>query len=180
MMEFSIIYSVDCPKDISIVQFNPPKEQKRLWQLTEDDSQYDYGYLEGRWSKGKHRKWCAILNREQFEEFLRHTGLFAEDVATMGSIGSPGCGWGWAPAFSFRSEDDDAIQNAYVTPLASRSEIVQFIQSVNEEHDGDDLPIPQIFTDSSEQDYLFDGVAAGESKIAERSIRHAFCAVWGC
>jgi hypothetical protein len=179
MMEFSIIYSVDCPRDVSVTRFNPPKNQKRHWQLTEDDSQYDYGYLEGRWSKGKHRKWCAILDREQFEDFLNWTGLMAEDVQTMGSLGAPGCGFGWSPAFSFRSDADDAIQNAYVTPLATRSEIVQFIQQVNEDYEGDDLPIPAILTDSTEQGYLFDEVPQSEGEIVERSIRDAFCAVWG-
>jgi hypothetical protein len=35
----------------------------------------------------------------------------------MGSIGAPGCGYGWAPAISFNGDDPDAIQNAYVTPI---------------------------------------------------------------
>ena len=56
-MQLSIIYSIDCPRETSIVQFNPPSTQRRLWQLTEDDGHYEYSYLEGRWSKGKHRKW---------------------------------------------------------------------------------------------------------------------------
>ena len=47
-MELSIIYSIDTPREVSIVQFNPPKNQKRLWQLTENDSGYEFGYLEGR------------------------------------------------------------------------------------------------------------------------------------
>lgn len=179
-MEFSIIYSLDCPRDISVRQFNPPGPQlkKGLWQLTEDDSQYEYGYLEGRWSKGKHRKWCAILIREQFDEFLSHTGLFAEDVATMGSIGAPGCGFGLAPAFSFRNDDPDSIQNAYVTPLASRSGIVEFLQEVSDEYE-EQIPVPGILTDSTNQDYLFPELINGEAEIAERSIRRAFCTVWG-
>lgn len=177
-MEFSIIYSIDTPREISIAPFNPPKSQRRLWQLTQDDSGYEYGYLEGRWAKGKHRTWVAVLNREQFQEFFDHTGLFAENVATMGSLGAPGCGIGWAPAFSFRSDADDAIQNAYVTLLASGSEMAQFVAGVNEEYDTD-LPVPRILTDSPEQTYLFDGVAQDEAAAAERSIRKAFCAVWG-
>lgn len=133
-MEMSVIYSIDTPREVSIAPFNPPKSQRRLWQLTEDDSGYEYSYLEGRWEKGKHRKWVALLTREQFDEFLDHTGLFAEDVATMGSIGAPGCGYGLAPAFAFRTDEQDAIQNAYVTPLASGSEMVEFLASVNDEH----------------------------------------------
>ena len=37
----------------------------------------------------------------------------------MGSIGAPGFGMGWAPAISFNGESlyDNAIQNAYVTPI---------------------------------------------------------------
>lgn len=177
-MQLSIIYSVDCPREVSIAQFNPPKSQRRLWQLTEDDGQYEYGYLEGRWEKGKHRKWCALLTRGQFQEFVDHTGLFAEDVQTMGSLGAPGCGLGWAPAFSFRSDDPDAIQNAYVTPLASGSEMAEFLATVNDEYDAG-LPVPGILTDSPEQGYLFDGVAEEEAAAAERTIRRAFVTVWG-
>jgi hypothetical protein len=177
-MEFSVIYSIDCPREVGIGQYNPPGKQRRLWQLTEDDRHFEYGYLEGRWTKGKHRKWCAILNRDQFQAFLDHTNLFVEDVATMGSIGAPGCGFGWAPAFSFRTDDPDAIQNAYVTPLASSTEMGEFVKTVNEEYETD-LPVPAILTDSPDQGYLFDGVAEDEAHAAERSIRHAFCAVWG-
>jgi hypothetical protein len=177
-MEFSIIFSIDCPRDVSIGQFNPPKKQRHLWELTEDDRQYEYGYLEGAWRNGKHRKWCAILDRQQFEEFLDHTGLFAEDVATMGSIGAPGCGYGWAPAFSFRNDDPDAILSAYVTPLASAAEMGRFVQAVNEEYDIE-LPVPALLTDTQEQGHLFDGVVQSESETAERSIRRAICTLWG-
>lgn len=178
-MEMSVIYSVDCPREVSIRKFNPPKSQRRLWQLTEYDGQYEYSYLEGRWSKGKHRTWVARLTREQLDEFLDHTNLFAEDVQTMGALGAPGCGYGLAPAFSFRTDDPDAIQNAYVTPLASGPEMVEFLATVNEEYDAD-LPVPRILTDSTEQRYLFDGVVEDEAAAAERSIRRAFVTVWGC
>ena len=177
-MQMSIIYSIDCPREVSIAQFNPPKNQKRLWQMTEDDSAYDYGYLEGRWSKGKHRKWCGILTRDQFDEFLSHAGLFAEDVQTMGSLGAPGCGYGLVPAFSFRNDDPDSIANAYVTPLASGAEMAQFLKGVNDECETD-LAVPGILTDSPDQGYLFDGVVEAEAAVVERSIRNAFCAVWG-
>jgi hypothetical protein len=39
----------------------------------------------------------------------------------MGSIGAPGFGFGWAPAISFRSDDPDAIQSAYITPVPETS-----------------------------------------------------------
>jgi hypothetical protein len=46
------------------------------------------------------------------------TGLVAEDVRTMGSLGSPGFGFGWAPAISFSDNGERrAILNAYVTPI---------------------------------------------------------------
>jgi hypothetical protein len=48
---------------------------------------------------------------------VRRCGLVAEDVQTLGSLGAPGFGYGWAPAISFRSDDPDAIQSAYVTPI---------------------------------------------------------------
>lgn len=114
-MLFSIIYSVDCPSGTGIADFAPPVLD--LFDETEDDDQFDYGYLEGEWENGHHRKWCGILNREQFDAFLERTGLFAEDVETMGSLGAPGCGFGWAPAISFTNDAPKAIQAAYVTPM---------------------------------------------------------------
>jgi hypothetical protein len=116
-MLFSVIYSADCPRSESIVRFRPPKA-RRLWDMTEDDRQYEYSYLEGEWEKGKHRKWCAMLTKAQFSEFVRATGLVAESTETLGSIGAPGFGFGWSPAISFRDETcDQAILSAYVTPI---------------------------------------------------------------
>ena len=114
-MQFSVIYSVDCPEDEDISRHAPPDLD--LWDETEGDGQYEYSYLEGRWENGTHRKWCAILEREQFDNFVDHCGLFAESVQTMGSIGAPGFGYGWAPAISFNGHHDDCFANAYVTPL---------------------------------------------------------------
>ena len=114
-MLFSVIYSVDAPQGVSIKPYTPPR--RSLWTRTEGDEQYEYGYLEGRWEKGKHRKWAALLTREQFDAFVEKLGLVAEDVQTMGSLGAPGFGFGWAPAISFDSDDEDAIVNAYVTPI---------------------------------------------------------------
>lgn len=115
-MQFSIIYSVDTPADIDADIFSPPNWTEN-WEQTEGDEQFEYSYLEGRWEGGHHRKWSAILNRQAFDEFIAKCGLRAEDVETMGSIGAPGMGIGWAPAISFVSDDPDAIQSAYVTPL---------------------------------------------------------------
>ena len=49
-----------------------------------------YGYLEGDWERGKHRKWCGLLTKEQFEGFVNSTGLIADSTETMGSIGPTG------------------------------------------------------------------------------------------
>lgn len=115
-MKFSVIYTADVPADEDVLDHAPPHVAD-LWDETEGDGQFEYGYLEGRWEGGHHRKWCAVLTRDQFDEFVRRCGLVAEDVRTMGSIGAPGFGFGWAPAISFNGDHPDAIQNAYVTPL---------------------------------------------------------------
>lgn len=116
-MGYSVIYSVDIPRSEYIGRYLPNQSLRRKFTQTEGDDQYDYGYLEGAWKHGKHRKLCAILNAEQFDQFVTDCGLYAEDVETMGSLGAPGFGVGWAPAISFRSDDDIAIQSAYVTPI---------------------------------------------------------------
>ena len=116
-MLFSVIYSADCPRCESIAQFRPPHVRK-LWDLTEGDDQYEFSYLEGDWERGKHRKWCALLTKDQFNQFVESLGLVAEDVRTMGSIGAPGFGFGCAPAISFNDSGDvRAVLNAYVTPI---------------------------------------------------------------
>jgi hypothetical protein len=113
---FSVIYSADSPNDVDVARYAPPQAQA-LWQQTEGDEGYEYGYLEGRWEGGHHGKWVALLDREQFERFVAALGLYAEDVETLGSLGAPGFGFGWAPALSFTASDPDAILSAYVTPL---------------------------------------------------------------
>jgi hypothetical protein len=115
-MLFSVIFSADVPSNVSIKEYAPPN-LRRLWTLTEGDEQYEYSYLEGRWQKGKHRKWTALLNRKQFDAFVEKLGLIAEDVQTMGSLGAPGFGFGWSPAVSFRNDDEDAILSAYISPI---------------------------------------------------------------
>jgi len=73
-MLFSVIYSADVPADVDVLDYAPPNVEE-LWTETEDDDQYEYGYLEGCWDDGHHRKWCALLNREQFDEFTDRCGL---------------------------------------------------------------------------------------------------------
>ena len=119
-MRFGVIYSVDVPSGVSVREYLPPRRllRRKMWQ-TEGDEQYDYGYLEGRWERGKHRKIVGELSRPEFDELVDHLGLYATDVETMGSLGAPWTesGVGVAPAVSFDAEHDDALVNAYVTPL---------------------------------------------------------------
>jgi len=115
-VQFSVIYSVDVPEGVSVREYAPP-QAGRLWTKTEGDDQFEFGYLEGRWEKGKHRKWTALLTRKQFDAFVDKVGLYAESTETMGSLGAPGFGFGWSPAISFNADHEDAIVNAYVTPL---------------------------------------------------------------
>ena len=67
----------------------------------------------------------------------------------MGSIGAPGFGFGWVPAISFRNDDPDAIQSAYVTPTGTKSELVQFLQ----DHD---TAVPATLLDAEGQAYLWE------------------------
>ena len=162
-MQYSVIYSVDIPRGVNMRPFVPP-HCRQLWDETEDDNNYEYGYLEGRWEKGHHRKWVAILDQDQFEEFLFHTGLFPENVETMGSLGAPGFGLGWSPAISFRNDDDDAIRSAYVTPADTKSELVRFLEQ-------NDAGIPSLLLDGDGQQFLWEGAADEEAPW--RAIRQA-------
>jgi len=115
-MLFSVIYDFDCPMWKSVKDFMP--SQRHLFQTTERSNGEPSDWCGDLWDgKVKHRKLCAVLTRRQFDRFVEDTGLFAEDVRTMGSLGAPGCGFGLSPAISFRNDDPDAIQSAYVTPL---------------------------------------------------------------
>jgi hypothetical protein len=114
-VRFSVVYSVDVPQGVRIKNYTPP-QVSRLWSMTEA-GESEYSYLSGRWTRGKHRKWVALLTRKQFDAFVDRLGLYAEKTETMGSLGAPGFGFGWSPAISFNADFEDAILNAYVTPI---------------------------------------------------------------
>jgi len=122
-MRFSVIYSIDCAKNLHIKQFYP--KNMRPWTITEDDSGMSGGDYDDIFTKGsKHRKMCAWLTKEQFLKFQNDCNIYADDVETMGSIGAPGFEFGLAPAISFSDssrdivdEDYGYILNAYVTPV---------------------------------------------------------------
>jgi len=130
-MEFSVIYSVDAHENAG-----SPESYKPIagdWKETEasEGEDTEYAYLGGGWAKGWHRKWCALLSREDFESFLDQSGLVMSDTDTLGMIGGPGFGIGWAPAFSFDSDDYDMIRNAYVCPIP-RSEVKSGVSQTEE------------------------------------------------
>jgi len=119
-MLFSVIYSFDCEKDAKLKYLKylkPPESQfrKKLWDCTEGDEEAEYSAF----PHGKHRKYCAILDRKEFERFISHCGLFANNVETMGALGAPGCGLGISPAICFSDGKSGgwASSEAYVTPM---------------------------------------------------------------
>lgn len=114
-MLFSVIYSVDMPKDHSVQEWRPANHRK--WELTEwDDHEGELAYA----NLPKHRKYCKLLTRKEFDDFVWDQGLYMEDVETMGSIGAPGLGLFLAPAVSFTGDNDQIYQSAYVTPIPDR------------------------------------------------------------
>ena len=71
-MQFSVIYSVDVPNDIEVLNFAPPKAEE-LWDETEGDEEFGYGYLDGIWEGGHHRKWCFDLGLvKNLKPFVEH------------------------------------------------------------------------------------------------------------
>lgn len=118
-MQFSIILSIDVPSSVRIGEIlnSIGRKVRRKLTQTEGKEQFEYGYLEGDWKGGDHRKLCGLLSRDAFDDLCCRLGLQAEDVETMGSLGAPGFGVGWSPAISFRAADTAAIVEAYVTPV---------------------------------------------------------------
>jgi hypothetical protein len=112
-VKFFLILSVDIPRSLKIGDFMPSKKIRRKLQQTEDDSSYEYDYLEGEWSKGKHRKLVGELNKQDFIQLSEDLDLISEDVQTMGMI----TGEGHYPAISMRSDSPEAITSCYVCPI---------------------------------------------------------------
>lgn len=83
---------------------------------------------------GHHRKWCGYLPDWAFHALCIEQFLVAE-CKTMGSIGAPGFGIGWAPAIAFRAESDYELldSQAYVTPIPSFAEELGFPLGNDEE-----------------------------------------------
>jgi hypothetical protein len=101
-----------------------PKEDG-VWTQTEYYNSLHMGDDDDNDDDGEpdHVKVCALLTKDQFVSFVNTYCLSMEDVQTMGSIGAPGFGFGWAPAMSFNCDFPDYYDggggwgNAYVTPI---------------------------------------------------------------
>jgi hypothetical protein len=116
---FSVIYSADILRDISVSRYKP---KSKKWVLTENNWE-DSGE-----EKVKHRKWCAWLSPEEFESWVEDLDFYAEDIETMGSLGGvmPDGKFVFClqPAISFVSDlcYEGAYLRAYVTPYPKRSD----------------------------------------------------------
>ena len=119
---YSVIYSMELFEEE--LEYHKP-DNPELWVNTEDHESEEI-------DNAQHYKYIAILNPEQFEEFIQNTRLYAEDVETMGSIGAPGYGIHWAPAISFVSTRD-AFLSAYVTPNPKNPEDGQHWDKIQEQ-----------------------------------------------
>lgn len=121
MILFGIIYTVDCHGTRNLRQFEPTS--RRAWRITEYAPDGTYDEYWGR--DYKHRKYVAVLTRDQFEEFVDDACLVASTVQTLGSLGAPtpggGCSLGILPAVSFDYRSDEYELNAYVTPYVVRA-----------------------------------------------------------
>lgn len=124
---YYVIYTVDTCNDVSLNLYQPPellkkRDGERIWGITEE-GECEYSYLEGDWEPGKHRKYVGMLTPDEFKHFVFMTGMWMEDIQTMGSLTE----LGWLPAVSFNGDwqgygAQDAIINAYVTPLIQTTE----------------------------------------------------------
>lgn len=107
-MQFSVIYDFQIPKCCAIADYAPPHARK-LWDLTEKDCDCETGF--------KQRKYGAVLNKKDFLEFLRARYFSSCINETMGMVGAPGFGFGWAPAFGLDLEDSAGWGSCYVCPI---------------------------------------------------------------
>ena len=121
-MRFYIIYDFDtCGQWESVAYYQPRRSILRKLVLTERTDAFgesEYAYLSededpDSWWGGKHRKYCGMLTREEFEDFLDDTGLHFETENTGGSLTE----MGFMPAIAFNGYAHNAIQSAYVTPF---------------------------------------------------------------
>jgi hypothetical protein len=62
----------------------------------------------------------GILNKGDFWELVNDTGMIAEDIETLGTLGGPADMAGWVPDINFRTDSQILIECIRVTPLPDR------------------------------------------------------------
>jgi len=121
-MLLSCIYSFDIPYERSVNCHKPTN--MKPWTQTEDDSGYELSHLEGRWERGKHRKYTAMLTVDQFVEFLNWAELVYDCDGS--SIGTPGI-LGMTVAWTFDIQScEDVHGGCNVTPLLDEYDMHMF------------------------------------------------------
>ena len=100
-------------KEESVQEYYPRDSLRKKMQITEDQPEF----ISDEVRIWKHRKLCGVLNFRELENFLWDTGLFYEEVETLGSLTE----LGWLPAFAFSDEEVDS--KAYVSPLIRKSDV---------------------------------------------------------
>lgn len=119
MILFGCIYSVDCVDGYSLRDYRPLFPGK--WRITETASD-DYEDVFG--PNYKHRKYCGVLTKKEFDEMIEERRLDQELNHTMGSLGCPAPDGniilGMVPAVSFGYSSDGIILNLYATPFVVR------------------------------------------------------------
>lgn len=110
MASYSIIYEADMSRGEKVAWYRP--EPKSAWELTEK-GRGEYAYMDYL----THRKWCGIVNQEQFDVLIDQTDLKADSCRTMGALGSPAFGPFIVDAVVFNRADENVIMSAYVSPI---------------------------------------------------------------
>lgn len=182
LWRWSVIYSTDWGDDCDVYvealqppgldrTITGPDGQYPLWEETEAYESGGEADPEPEAWPRHHRKWCAVLDHDDFVAFVSHCDLTCDDVATMGSIGAPGCGFGAVPAWSFSGYGDTFEQNAYVTPLADGQGLLWLLRWLRWEAE----------SAASWEESLPDLCKAypDDFQPEERTIRKALVAFWG-
>ena len=131
-MKFGVIYSATVFGDAlspyaedrnrtSIRELSPDVlGHKKTWTRTEAGKEAVAGDYPDDLPVQAHGKWCALLTKPQFRDFVRKFGFdYRSRCNTMGAIGMPGSpnGYECMPAWSFDSNVyQDCLVNVYVTP----------------------------------------------------------------
>ena len=133
MWLFSIIMSIDIPipenpfdkAHATLADYSPKKrlpDQRKLWSQTEKNNSTGNPNED----EYKHAKWCSVLTKEQYQEWMDSYEMKPSTVCTMGSLGAlmppqPGyMTFEFSPAVSFDSDGRGGMVDAYVTPFVCK------------------------------------------------------------